>query len=72
LVACADLHGLHAGLGFHPGLERAVVDDRDIGRGRLVSTTVHFMVVASRITQISAATALPPIADAAKPPIIRT
>ena len=35
LVARANLHGLHAGFGFGPGLERAVVDDRGRRRGRL-------------------------------------
>src|SRR5215468_9347110 len=58
----AHPHGLHAGLGFRPGLERAVVDERDTGGAGFVSTTMHFLVVASFTTENSAATALPQIA----------
>lgn len=53
-VRGADLHGLHAGLGFGPGLEGAVVDDRGGGRrrfgvndgallGRCVAHDVNFL-----------------------------
>jgi len=57
-----------------PRLERAVVDERDTGGAGFVSTTMHFLVVASFTTENSAATALPPIAGATKAtvPIIRT
>src|SRR5262245_24267424 len=57
-----------------PRLERAVVDERDAGGAGFVSTTMHFLVVASFTTENSAATALPPIAGATKAtvPIIRT
>jgi len=34
-VLGANLDGLHASLGFGPGLERAVIDNRRGGRGRL-------------------------------------